>query len=315
MKNQGFRVVAALAGVAAFAGSALGQFTQAVAAPTSAQRWETGFKIERFGPDGVTLLSTNFMSNLAHLNEPITYDTAVAVGRVDITYQGRVGILANTTGTVNLGISRLGGAGSATTGGRITLVDAVAQAAGRNQGTVARAETGDGTAAGGAPNNGMFRPFRGAFAAFSPASNGANTDASNGGLSNTATGAPVAFNFTGGRTVNFGSNGTVPDNFNGSGGPVGVAVEDGTTLSGAFASYYKLSYICTPDATLEFARLVNGSAQGQTGRYIFSYNGAGQASNGASFSIPVVNFAFAIPAPAAALPLGLLAVVGTRRRR
>ncbi|MFN0010493.1 MAG: hypothetical protein ACKVS8_02490 [Phycisphaerales bacterium] len=314
MRNQEFRVVAALAGAAGLAGSALGQFTQAAAAPTSAQRWETGFKIERFAPDGVTPVSTNFMSNLVHLNEPITYDTTVAVGRVDITYQGRVGILPNTAGTLNLGISRLGGAGSAISGSRITLVDSVAQAAGRNQGSVQRAVV-PGTAAGGVPNTGVFAAFRGAFAGFTPAANGANTDAANGGLNNTATGTPVAFNSTGGRTVNFGSPDTTNDNFNGSGPPAGVATIDGTGLAGNFADYYKLSYICTPDATLEFARLINGSAQGQTGRYIFSYNGAGQASNGGNFNIATTNFVFAIPSPAAALPLGLLAAVGTRRRR
>ncbi|MFN0011150.1 MAG: hypothetical protein ACKVS8_05835 [Phycisphaerales bacterium] len=315
MKNSTVRGLVSVAALATLAGTSFGQFTQSAAAPTSAQRWETGFMIERFAPDGTTLLSTNFMSNIASLNQPIAYATNVSVGRVDITYMGRVGILANSAGTVNLGISRLGGAGSATSGGRITFVDAISQGAGLNQGTVARAGTGDGTAAGGVPNTGMFKPFRGAFAGFSPASNGANTDASNGALSNTATGAPVAFNFTGGRTVNFGAAGEVPDNFNGSGGPAGEATIDGTTLSGDFVGYYKLSYFPREDFSANPFRLINGSAAGQTGRYIFNYNGAGQASNGASFNIPVTNFAFAVPTPGAAALVGLAGVAVLRRRR
>ncbi len=309
-------VVLGMLSVAGLAGAAMAQ--QASAAPTSAQRWETRFLIERFGPDGTTLLSSNFASNLAHLNEAISYDTTASVGRVDITYMGRVGILPNTAGTANLGIARLGGAGSATTGGRISFIDAVSQGQGLNQGTVARAQV-PGTAAGGVPNVGMFGPFRAAFTGWSTGSNGSNTDAGNGGVSNTATGGPVLFNFTGGRNVNFGDgpggDESDTDGFNGSGAPQGVATIDGTTLSGDFANYYKLSYFPREDFSTTPARIINGRADGQTGRYLFRYNGGGQTSNGASVNIPTTFINFAVPTPGAAALMGLGGLAVLRRRR
>ena len=316
MNTSRVRVVVALAGAAGLAAHTLGQ--QAVAAPTSAQRFETRFKIERFAPDGFTLLSSTFASNIALYDSgPITYDTTASVGRVDITYQGRVGILPNSAGTENLGISRLGGAGSATTGGRIFFNDLVAQGVARNQGTVELAATGAGTAAGGVPNKGIFAPFRGTLAGWSAASNGSNTDSNNGQLSNTATGSPVIFNFTGGRTANYGTPGenygANTDGFNGSGPISGAATIDGTTLAGSFADYYKLTY--RADATGDLgARLISAQAQGQSGRYIFKYNGGGAASNGASFNIAITNLSFAIPSPAVATPLALSLIHLARRR-
>ena len=314
--------VCALTGACGLASQALAQ--QAQAAPTSAQRWETRFKVERFAPDG-SLLSSNFASNSPHLNDPITYDTTMAVGRVDITYQGRVGILANTSGTDNLGISRLGGAGSATTGGRIFFVDALAQGAAQSQGTVALAEV-PGTATGGVPNRGLFQPYRGALANWSPSANASNTDGNNGNVSNTATGSPVVFNFTGGRAVNFGDGpggenyGGNDDGFVGTGPIVGAATIDGTTLAGSFADYYKVSYTPNTAASLVDARFISVQAQGQSGRYIYRYNGGGGASNGATanFANTIISFAVAgtIPSP------GVMAVVvagvfplARRRRR
>ncbi len=302
-------------GVSGLAAQAFGQ--QAAAAPTSAQRFETRFRVERFSHEGI-LLSSNFASNLPHLDEAITYDTAAAVGRVDITYQGRVGILPNTSGTVNLGITRLGGAGSATTGGRISFVDAVAQGALRNQGSLTRAQV-PGTSNSGEPNVGMFGPFRGAFAGWSFAGNGNNTDAGNGSISNPATGSPVLSNFTGGRAQNFGDgpggDPTDTDGFNGSGPAAGAALIDGTTLSGDFADYYKLTYVVSANDGDLGARMVNGRADGQSGRYLFRYNGGGATSNGQSVNLPTTFINFAIPAPTAAAPLGLAALALARRRR
>lgn len=309
-------IVLGLLSVAGLAGQALAQ--QAVAAPTSAQRVETRFMIERFAPDGVTLLSTNFASNLAHLATPITYDTNVAVGRVDITYQGRVGILPNSAGTDNLGISRLGGAGSATTGGRIFFVDAVSQAGGLNQGTVSLAVS-SGNATGAVPARGLYGPFRGTLLGWSPTAGGSNTDTNNGVVSNTATGSPVVYNFTGGRTTNFGNTtenyGANTDGFNGSGGIAGAATIDGTTLAGDFASYYKISYTPRQDFSANPARLINAQAQGQSLRYIFKYNGGGSASNGASVNLANTLINFAVPTPGAAALMGLGGLTMLRRRR
>lgn len=311
-------IVLGLVSVAGLAGPALAQ--QAVAAPTSAQRWETRFLIERFGPDGTTLLSSNFASNLAHLNQAISYDTNAAVGRVDITYQGRVGILANTAGTDNLGISRLGGAGTATGGSRIFFVDSISQGLALSQGTVALAQV-PGNATGGQPNRGLFQPFRGTLSGWSPSANASNTDANNGSLSNTATGNPVVFNFTGGRTLNFGDGpggenyGANDDGFNGSGPIAGAATIDGTTLAGAFADYYKISYTPRQDFSANPARLINGRAEGQSGRYIFKYNGGGGASNGQSANFATTFINFAVPTPGAAALMGLGGLTMLRRRR
>ena len=312
-------IVLGLVSVAGLAGPALAQ--QAFAAPTSAQRWETRFLIERFAPDGTTLLSSTFASNNAALDSgPITYDTKAAVGRVDITYQGRVGILANTSGTDNLGISRLGGAGSATTGARIFFVDSVSQGLGLNQGTVALAQV-PGNATGGQPNRGLYQPFRGTLTGWSPSANASNTDTNNGSLSNTATGSPVVFNFTGGRTLNFGDGpggenyGANDDGFNGSGPIAGAATIDGTTLAGAFADYYKISYTPRQDFSANPARLINGQALGQSGRYIFKYNGGGGASNGATTNFATTFINFAVPTPGAAALMGLGGLTMLRRRR
>ncbi|MFN0012185.1 MAG: CARDB domain-containing protein [Phycisphaerales bacterium] len=266
------------------------QAQQASAAPTSAQRWGVRFLIERFAPDGTLLTST-------YNTDPITYNTNTYVGRVDITYQGRVGILPNTAGDANLGISRLGGAGSATTGGRIQLVDSISQGQGLNQGTVSLAQV-PGNAAGGQPNRGLFQPFRGSLAGWSAASNGSNTDANNGSVSNHATATPVVFNFSGGRTVNFGTTGEdygpSTDNYNGSGPIAGAATINGASLDGAFANYYKVSYFPRLDSAPQTGRLIQANVFGQTGRYLFRYSGGGQASNGANFTLPNTTFTFAV---------------------
>lgn len=307
-------LVCAALPLVSLAGSALAQV--GFGAPTSAQRWEVRFRIERFSPEGV-LLSDTFNT------DAITYNTSASVGRVDITYQGRVGILPNTFGTANLGISRLGGAGSNTTGFRIVFTDQIAKQMTLNQGTVDRGLTGDGNAIGNEPNRGMFAPFRSTLQNWTAAANGSNSNAANGQLFNPATGSPVTAFVGGGRTTSFGDGpgGDPSDDSSplavgqGTGGPVGVATINGAGLSGGFASYYKASFVPSQGPQLAMARAVTVAVLGQSARYLFVYNELGRASNGVNANLPDVNFAFYVPAPSSGAAMVALGLLSSRRRR
>ncbi len=328
MKKNVMSGIVAVASLAGTAGSVLAQ--SPVAAPTSAQRYEVRYMVERFDLGGVLIdtgVTSHFFNgaagvpggNLVKVGGGL-FQSDLSVGRVDITIQARVGIVANTSNTSNLGISRLGGAGSATTGFRMTFTDTVSRDKTLSQGTLTRGDTGAGPATGGGNNLGMFAPMRGAFPGWGPANQGDNLASVNGSLNNPATGPLAMFNATGGRTVNFGSPGTVADNFNGSGPPVGMGTlnEGGTAFIGPeseFTGYYKLTYTPREDLTPQGFRTINVGIFAQSARYIFNYNGSGQASNGATATIGDQSFTFFVPTPGAAAVLGLGGLAIARRRR
>ncbi|MFN0011148.1 MAG: hypothetical protein ACKVS8_05825 [Phycisphaerales bacterium] len=321
--------IVAVASLAGTAGSVLAQ--SPVAAPTSAQRYEVRYLVERFDLMGALIdqgVTSQFFAGVANPSGGGnlvkvgggTFQSDVSVGRVDITIQSRVGIVAGTHNQSNLGISRLGGAGSATTGFRMTFTDIVSRDKTLSQGTLARGDTGTGPATGGGNNFGMYAPMRGTFPGWGPNNQGDNLASVNGSLNNPATGTLAMFNATGGRTVNFGSPGTTSDNFNGSGAPAGVGTlnAEGTAFVGPeleFANYYKLTYTPREDLTAQGFRSINVAVFAQSARYIFNYNGSGQASNGATALIGDQSFTFFVPTPGAAAVLGLGGLAIARRRR
>lgn len=324
--------VVAISSLAGMAGSVFGQ--QGFAAPSSAQRVEVRYLVERFDING-NLIDTGVASHFFNGTGGVpggnlvkvgggTFQSDASVGRVDITIQGRVGIVANTSGLDNLGLSRLGGAGSATTGFRMTFTDVVSRDKSLSQGTVSRGNTGSGTATGGGTNFGLFGPFRGTISGWSPSANGSNTDLANGSFNNPATGPVAMFNATGGRTLNFGTPGenygTTTDNFNGSGAKAGVGTlaADGLSFIGPdteFASWQKTSYVPREDLTPQGFRTVAVGVFAQSARYIFKYNGGGGASNGATVTLGDQSFTFFVPTPGAAAVLGLGGLAIARRRR
>ncbi len=320
--------IVAVASLAGTAGSVFGQ----VAAPTSAQRWEIRYTVERFDTMGALIdtgITTAFFNGVTGVGGGAlqkvgggVFQSNASVGRVDITMSARVGLVANTTGTNNLGVSRIGGAGSATSGFRMVFNDAVSQAQGLSSGTVSRGDTGGGNATGGGNNFGLFGPFRGTLSGWSVANNASNTDAGNGAFNNPATGNVAMFNATGGRTLNFGSptDPNTTDSFNGTGGPVGVGTlnGDGSAFIGPdteFAAWHKTSYVPREDLTPAGFRSIAVSVFAQTARYIFKYNSGGSASNSGSVTVGDQSFSFFVPTPGAAAILGLGGLAIARRRR
>ncbi|MFN0011511.1 MAG: hypothetical protein ACKVS8_07695 [Phycisphaerales bacterium] len=307
-------VVCAVLPFVAFAGTAAAQ--QFFGAPTNAQRWELRYRIERFSPSRV-LLSDTFNT------DAISYDTNVSVGRVDITNQARVGILPNSIGTANLGVSRLGGGGFGTFGFRMIFIDAPAIGPGGDHGHLERGLTGDGSAAGGEPNRGLFAPFRGAFPEWSPAAQGSNTDPANGRFTTYVVGLPTLYSIVGGRFLNFGDGpGGDPSDDNaplpagaGTGGPVGAATIDGAGLAGEFANYYKVSYFPSDSPDNTTPRAVVVAAVDQTARYLFRANGGGLVSSSRDYALPNADFTFFVPAPSCGVLLAACGLLAARRRR
>ncbi|MGD9688652.1 MAG: dockerin type I repeat-containing protein [Phycisphaerales bacterium] len=158
-------------------------------APSTAQMWEVVFAADESGP-------------LA---------AGPDVTAVGITMSARITILPGTHNTANFGISRVGGALF-----RMTFVDEFAAGQGLSQGSLGRGETRAvdartliDTAA--QPLAGMFAPLRGSFQPqVAPMFLGSNTEANNGQFTNPVTGSPFVTNVIGGRTFNFGADGTGP---------------------------------------------------------------------------------------------------------
>lgn len=272
MNKNVVRGLFAVAGLAVSASALLAQ------APTSAQQWEVRFSVDSSG---------------AFAQGP----SATAVG---ITMEARITILANTSasGTNNFGISRVGGAGSATSGFRITFTDALSAAGGLNQGSIAMGATGQGiNDTSGNPLAGHFSPYRGAFTPQTgPLFVGGNNDPANGNFSNPATGTPILSNLVGGRNLNYGSDGS---------GPQGV---------GEFAPVYRMVFFPRQDFTAAAVRNVTVAVTGASARYLFAVNGT-FGSTGPNFTIPAANFSFQVPTPGAAAVAGLGALALGRRRR
>lgn len=313
MKNK--IVIGSLVAVSGLSSIAFGQG----AAPSSAQNWEMRYQIQRFGLGG-ELLSTSFASaanpggGLIDAATSLPYSTNVAVGRVNITLQARVGI-ARSDGalfsSVNLGVSRIGGPNVGTNPQfRLSFTDTVAAGAGLRQGSVGRGLTGEGNDNAGNPLAGNFSPFRSAFVTGGtpdPDNVGRNSDSNNGTFSNPANGAVVLSGLTASRGFYEGA-------FGGAAFPVGSAgvSSDGSLGNTPFGSYYAADYL--PNNTIAGARLVGGSSVNQTATYLFAAAGnLGSSSN--LFRLPDFNFQFAVPTPGAAVLMGLGALAAGRRRR
>lgn len=307
-------VIGSLVAISGLSSIAFGQ-----AAPSSAQNWEMRYQIQRFGL-GDELLTTSFASaanpggGLIDAGTGVGYSTNVAVGRVNITLQARIGIAraaGATFSSVNLGISRIGGPNVGTNPlFRLSLTDIVAASFALRQGSIGRGLTGEGDDNTGNALAGNFSPFRSAFVnGGQPDANnvGRNSDTNNGIFTNPANGALVLSGLTGSRGFYEGA-------FGGAAFPVGSAGVsiDGSIVNTPFASYYAADYV--PNNTIEAARLINGSSVNQTATYLFASTGnLGSSSTG--FLLPNFNFQFAVPTPGAAALMGLGALAVCRRRR
>ncbi|MGD9689210.1 MAG: MYXO-CTERM sorting domain-containing protein [Phycisphaerales bacterium] len=247
-------------------------------APSSAQQWEVRFVVDSSG---------------AFAQGP----NATAVG---ITMEARVTILPNgsASGTANLGISRVGGSGTATSGFRITFTDALSAGAGLNQGSVEQGATGQAfNDTNGNPITGHFSAFRGSFSPQSfPQFMGSNTDPGNGIAVNPATGSPILTNLVGSRQFNFGSDGS---------GPVGA---------GEFTPIYRMIFFPREVLTADGIRNITVAVTGMSARYVYGLQGT-NAQTGSTVNLPGVNFSFQVPAPGAAAVAGLGVLALGRRRR
>ncbi|MGD9689208.1 MAG: hypothetical protein AB7K52_00335 [Phycisphaerales bacterium] len=289
MKKSVVQGLVAVAGFAAAASSVLAQ------APSSAQVWDVRFVVDQSGP----------------------YAEGAFATQVGITVYARVGILPNgsASGTANLGVSRVGGSGTATSGFRMVFTDAFSGGLGLGQGEVSQGNTADidGRAlsdTNGNPLTGSFAPFRGSFSpqAF-PAFLGSNADPSNGNTSNPATGSPSLFNVIGGRQFNFGSEGT------GAHGNAATAVDSNpANLIGDLVPVYRLYYVPREDGSNPLGRLITVTVSGIQARYIYGLQGTNGQSGG-TVNLPGQTFTFRVPTPGAAALAGLAMVAGLRRRR
>lgn len=288
MKKNVVQGLVAVAGLASVTASVLAQ------APASAQVYDVQFVVDSTGP----------------------YAQGPNATQVGITIMGRVGILPNTSaaGTNNFGLSRIGGAGSATSGFRMVFNDALSAGLGLNQGSVGRGNTADidGRALTDTSGNalqGHFAPFRGSFnPQVFPAFLGSNTDGPNGNVNNPATGAPSLFNVVGSRQFNFGADGT---------GAHGVATAVDNVpgnLVGDLVPVYRLYYIPREDTSTQAVRNITVNVSNIGFRYIYGLNGT-NGSAGTGTTITARTFSFQVPTPGAAALAGLAAIAGFRRRR
>ncbi len=263
-------------------------------APASAQVWDVRFVVDALGPYAPSESST----------------------QIGLTIYARVGILPNSSasGVANLGVLRVGGANF-----RITFTDPVAAAAGRNQGRVIQGATATNPSNGpgfqqdarvfqdtsGEPLAGHFAPFRGGFAPqVPPLFLGSNSLAFNGVPNNPAVGSPSLTNVTGGRSLNFGSEGTQAW-----GNAIPGDASPGT-LVGDLIPVYRLYYLPAPGADLIVA-----SVTGLSGRYTFGTNAFGGTS-GDPVNLPHQTIQFRVPGPGGAvIVLAGMAIAVRRRQR
>jgi MYXO-CTERM domain-containing protein len=350
--------IIALAGLAAVAAPAFGQ------ASTANQRWQIRYVVERFfdASEGGGLASTQVFQmswngsawdSVANGNSLILVSSSgnlsskANIGRVDVTYQGRVGIVGQNnsnpgdTGVAtsrNYGVNRLGGsgvAGSATTnpsGFFLRFADpSVYTDASINPHRLERGATGETRGGNGVndtngnPVAGTFMPFRVGFTPTgAPFAQGSNTDGNNGAFYNPASGGggPSLANdarmggLTGARGSGFGTDGTTT--------PVGQATLDGNNVinGGEFANYYKLSYFPKPDYSnidAQVYRQVTVTIGGGTAsqpRYLHARNTDTTYSSSNGPATPTATtFAFFVPTPGAAALVGLAGLATLRRRR
>jgi hypothetical protein len=281
VNNKVAKGIVLAAGLAALSAPAFGQ------AGTSNQRWDIRYVVERFfdASEGGGLASTETWetkwngSSWSAMSIISTTGTAASkqnIGRVDITYQGRVAIVGQnnsnpgntSSGTSrNYGINRLGGTGAvgaaggtSSTGFFLRFTDPSAYtAAGVTPHSITRGETGESRAGspildvannpnistepagytGGNAINGTFAAFR---VGFTPQgaefAQGSNFDGNNGAFQAPASGlAPtVVAGLTGSRSSNFGGDGTTSI--------LGAGTLDGNNglAGGEFATFYKMVY-------------------------------------------------------------------------
>lgn len=285
----------ALAGLASAASMASAQ-----AAPTSAQVWDVRWVVDSSGP---------FAAG----------PSATAVG---LTLVARVGLRPNSAvlGSTNLGVSRVGGSGSATSGFHVTFSDALSAGQGLSQGTAHAGPTSTGpfgeaiindqdgnVPATHNPLAGAFFAFREAFSPGGLPNPGSNADGFNGSYSNPATGTPAFFNLTVDRARGWN---TVP-------GPLGVATLDaaGNIVSGDYAAIYRMIYVPREDTTPQGIRNITMTTLGATARYIFQVNGDNGLASTTNFVIPTFTTTFQVPGPGAAALMGLAGLAAMRRRR
>lgn len=284
MNKNVVRGLFAVTGLAVSASSLLAQ------APSSAQVWDIRFVADSSG---------------AFAAGP----SATAVG---ITIFARVGIMANssTSGTNNFGVSRVGGAGSATSGFRVTFTDALSAGLGLSQGTIGMGATGQAFPdTNGNPIAGHFSAHRGSFnPVVGPAFMGSNTDPGNGLYFNPATGPVIAANMVGSRSFNFGSDGS---------GPLGVCATaldaNPANLVGDLVGVYRMVFFPREDLSPQGVRNITVTVRGQSARYGHTLNGTNLST--AQRTIGDIDFSFQVPTPGAAAVLGLGVLALGRRRR
>ncbi len=261
MNRNLVRGVLSLVGVAGLASAANAQ------APASAQVWDVQFVVNRNVPNHTDVTTL-----------------------VSITMMARVSILPNssTSGTTNLGVSRVGGANGTLfiqASDTAATVDPVPS-------MFALGLSSPGFDAGGInPLAGHYAPFRGAFA---PAPVGLNSNTSNGIYSNVAVTTSRLTSVVGSRTTNF----------------------DGSLLGvGDYVAIYSWDFI-PKDAA---ARAITVTVSGLSGRYLFrddrGANEVGSASAAPQVNLPNQSFQFRVPTPGAAAILGLGGLAIARRRR
>ncbi len=341
MNNKVAKGILMAAGLAAVAAPAFGQ-----SQGTSNQRWDIRYVVQRFAVDSTTVVSTQTYqqswsgtawSALSLFSSSGDLSSKQNIGRVDITLQGRVGIVGTAA---NFGVNRLGGSGAINTSGvpsgyflRFNDPSTFTQA-GLSAASIARGTTGEirnsnplvdvaGAAGepagytGGSPVAGTFAAFRVGFTPLGAEfAQGSNYDSNNGIFFNpgTATGPVSAANFVGGRASGFGLDTTTT--------ALGVATLDGSNAitGGNFADFYRLTY--TPKADYsnvdsQVYRQITVDLGAQTTRYLFQRNTANSYSqtNGPTAPAATGAFSFFVPTPGAASVLGLAALAGLRRRR
>jgi hypothetical protein len=281
-------------GLVALAGLASAVSVASAQAPTTAQVWDVQFVVDSAGP---------FAAG----------PSATAVG---ITMVARVGIRENTSqfGTANFGVARVGGNGTATSGFRMTFVDALSAGQGLSQGTLGRGNTATGpfadiprTDTSGDPLAGAYFPFREGFSAGGLPNAGENENPFNGNFVTNAAGNPVFTALTLSRSRGWN---TVPQ-------PQGVATLDGAgnIVSGEYAPIYRFLYIPREDLTLQAVRQIAVTVQGATARYTFDVQGDNGLTSTTNYPLPTQTFTFTVPSPGAAALVSLAGLAALRRRR
>lgn len=287
---SGLVKLSALAGLAIAAGGA----TALAQAPSSAQVWDIRMVVDETGP----------------------YAPGLNATQVGITIMARVGILPNTSasGTNNFGVSRIGGAGTATSGFRVIYLDPESAAAGLGNGRVSQGLTADIDGRSLLDTNGNalaghFAPFRGsATPQVGPLFLGSNSDAGNGQVGAGANQNRL-FNVVGSRQFNYGSDGS---------GPQGAAIavdSNPESLIGDLAPVYRMYYFPVAGGPRE----ITIQTLGVTGRYITQVIGSLATSGGNTpYEVGEAVFPlgrFVIPSPGAGALVVLVGLAALRRRR